>query len=332
MTNEYLESLVITAFSRKEYYVEAVRSILLQVKGRSDVEVILIKNFVEEEIDRQLELQGVRVYFDSSPVAGSTLRRAFELANGRYVAFLDDDDLFKPSKLTRFEHVLQRYPELGYYHNWYEFSVEDKTGLGAWERLTRTHRNRSRAGSDLVAFGSSDDPGILNFLADRNQEQNLSSTIIHRDVARKILPWLDLLPAMTDTIMLAAGLISRKTLVFDQSVETIVRRHRANVSNRLKQLEKRLDVLRALADLCDEAEAPEGVRTYFTLRSARETVYLGLVRGKSPQTANRDAIRALVQYYRKLKAPRDLAFLLLAGLESTMPGVLPLLRPLVTGS
>ena len=328
MPQDYFESIAITAFDRKEYYTEAVDSALRQVKGRPDVEIILIKNFVEEHVDRRLENQGVRICFDSSPTVGSTLRRAFELANGKYIGFLDDDDLFKRSKMARFEQVLRQYPDLGYYHHGFEYSVQSKAGLGAWDRLTHARTNRRQTRPALRAFQNSHDPGIFGFLAARNQERNLSSAVVHRDVVAKVLPVLDSLPAMTDTIMLIAALLSTKTLVFDEAVESIVRRHRENSSNGRKNLDARVFVLNALAQLCADTKATSGVRDYLNLRAAREIVFQELVWGKYSRAATRDATQVLARYYRTRRAPRDLAYCILGGMESVFPGLLPLLRPL----
>ena len=275
MTASCFASIVVSAYNRRGFYADAVNSVLPLLSSRSDIEIILLRNFEEEEVDRRLEAQGVRVCFESSPIVGSTLRRSFELCNGDYIAFLDDDDLFKPSKLARFEQVLRRFPSLGYYHNEYEYALENKSGLGAWERLTIDHSYVRRAEPELAAFGGSGDPTIFSYLAYKNREQNLSSTIVHRDVATGILPWLNAFPVMTDTIMLTAGLISKKTLVFDSSIETVARRHAENSSNRLKHLELRLGVLEALTELCAVEVAPQDIRDYLTLRTAREIVYLG---------------------------------------------------------
>src|SRR5580658_4708288 len=152
MSDDLLESIVVTAFNRREYYEKAIDSVLPLVQGRSDVEVILLKNFVDEPVDHRLVAAGVQVASYSSPIAEATLRRAIELCRGRYIVFLDDDDLFRPTKLERFERALAQFPELSYYHNGYEMVLEDKAGLGAWERFSLIRSNRERVGSAVRVF------------------------------------------------------------------------------------------------------------------------------------------------------------------------------------
>jgi glycosyltransferase involved in cell wall biosynthesis len=325
-------SVVITAFNRKEFWADAVSSVLPQVKGRDDIEVIVLKNFDGEEVDRRLEGQGVRIGFESSPNVGLTLRRAFDLSHGEYVAFLDDDDLFLPSKIARFEHVLRRVPGLGYYHNQYELSIQSRDGLGAWERLTSNRVRRPSSKADVVSFANMNDQQIVQFLTARNREQNLSSTIVSRDVGARIRPWLESLPVMSDTTMLAAGLLSGKSLVFDQAVETVVRRHDSNHSNKRRHLDVRLNVMAGLSEAMAKAMAPQAVQDYWTLRAAREIVYGNLVGAEVSSTATRQAVRVLAHSYIRQREQRDLGFILLGGVGSLFPRLLPLLRPLAAGS
>jgi hypothetical protein len=331
MSDDLLESIVVTAFNRREYYEKAIDSVLPLVQGRSDVEVILLKNFVDEPVDHRLVAAGVQVASYSSPIAGATLRRAIELCRGRYIVFLDDDDLFRPTKLERFERALAQFPELSYYHNGYEMVLEDKAGLGAWERFSLIRSNRERVGSAVRVFTGPADEGLPPFLATENHEQNLSSTTVRRDVATRVMSDIERLPAMTDTIMLTAALISTGALVFDPSVETIVRRHRTNSSNQLRNVGQRLEVLGALAQMATAADAPPAIRAYLDLRIAREIVYVRLWGGEHSRAATLGAVKRLAGLYRTSGSSRDLAFLLLGTLECAVPTLVPRLRPLAAG-
>jgi glycosyltransferase involved in cell wall biosynthesis len=332
MAYEFHISIVVTAYNRREYYRAAVDSAVELARGRDGIEIILLKNFTEDEVDRQLELRGVKIRAYSSPIVGATLRRAIELCQGEYLVFLDDDDLLKPTKLARFDEILHRFPNLGYYHNEYEVLLEARIGLGAWERLSMPRKNRRRRVPRVVAFESPSDPAMPSFLAKKNREQNLSSTIVRADVAKRILPGVEALPAMTDTIMLTAGLISSQALVFDESVQTVVRRHADNSSNQQWNVSQRLRVLQALEEHCTRAQAPQRLRIYLALRAAREVVYAGLMGGEHSRADTVNAVRDLETYYRDFRASRDLAFLLLGGLECSVPSLVARLRPLAAGT
>jgi glycosyltransferase involved in cell wall biosynthesis len=328
MPKECNISIVVTAYSRREYYQEALGSLTGQVNGRPDIEVIFLKNFADKAIDEILESRGIRVASESSPIVGATLRRAIELCNGTYIAFLDDDDLFKPTKLARFEAVVRKYRHVGYYHNAYETHLRFREGLGALDRLRLDSRNLRSTTQDLVDFDNAADSHLPRYLAARNREQNLSSTVIHREVAERIAPILDALPVMSDTIMLVAGLISGLPLVFDGSSQTIVRRHRQNASNRNANIRSRLDTLAKLRSFSEKSGAPQAVLDYLVLRSARELVYGNLLGVTSERVSTLAATRALAGHYARLRTPRDLAFILLGIAGSVAPSSLPYLRPL----
>jgi glycosyltransferase involved in cell wall biosynthesis len=332
MADNILESIIITAFDRSAYYVQAVNSVLPIARGRTDIEIVLLKNFEDKTMDAAFKAKGVRLYSGSSPLSGRTLRRAIEVSRGSYLAFLDDDDLFKPTKIARFEHVLQRVPNLGYYHHQFDLSLQDKAGIGAWDRFSLSHHNSRRAGTDFRTFKDPTAPGLFPFLAYRNREQNLSSTVIHREVAGRIVPILDSLPVMTDTIILTAGLISEQALVFDESAQSTVRRHGNNFSNSRKNLDARLEVFERLEQFCANSNARQMVLDYLRLRAAREVIYQGLIGKAHSQAETRRAVRTLGHFYRRLTGPRDLGYLTLGSLEAVFPRLLPLLHPLAVGS
>lgn len=325
-------SVVVTAYGRKEFLRHAVDSVISQVTGRHKVEIIVIKNFVDPINDPQLEALGVRLFFDNSPLVGSTLRLAIDLSKGRFIAFLDDDDLFFPTKLDRFFGVLARFPGLGYYHNGFSFDVQDRGGVGALHASILLRNQGGPIEEETIGFMSSSDSRITSFLALRNREQNLSSTIVSREVATLIRPVLDSLPSMTDTIMLVAGLISSQGLVFDSSVQTRVRRHAENSSNKPRNLGSRREVLKVLLDLCGDSRAPDSVFEYMTLRMARELVYANLVGVSISKKDVAHSMSIIAKFFGKHRHSRDLLFLVIGGVELLAPAVVRIVRPTLTGN
>jgi hypothetical protein len=99
-------SVVVTAFNRKQFLIRAVRSVLSQTLSRSSFEVIVVKNFMDHDIDAFIDISGVRSIFDSSPSMGVMYRNAIRQARGGIICFLDDDDEFYPEKLR---HVLDSF-------------------------------------------------------------------------------------------------------------------------------------------------------------------------------------------------------------------------------
>jgi len=65
-------SVIITAYNRKKYLLGAVRSALDQTLPKDLYEVIVVKNFRDETIDRQLEKWGVVDLYSDDVLQGAS--------------------------------------------------------------------------------------------------------------------------------------------------------------------------------------------------------------------------------------------------------------------
>lgn len=104
-----LVSVVINNFNYERFIGEAIRSVLAQ--DHDLIEVIVVDDGSTDNsrsvIDSFDDPRIVRVYKENGGQA-SALNAGFAKARGRYVAFLDSDDLFDYDKLTRVLDVFER--------------------------------------------------------------------------------------------------------------------------------------------------------------------------------------------------------------------------------
>ena len=62
-------SVVVTAYDRKEFILEAVKSVIDQTLDRSRYEIIVVKNYLDPEIDKFLGGNDVfNIYTDEKPL------------------------------------------------------------------------------------------------------------------------------------------------------------------------------------------------------------------------------------------------------------------------
>src|SRR5262245_2427124 len=89
-------SAVICTYKRADYLRHALRSLCEQTLERSEFEVLVVDNAVEDEtkqVVRDFESMGLPVCYVPEPEVGLNRARntGLKSAAGRYVAYLDDD-------------------------------------------------------------------------------------------------------------------------------------------------------------------------------------------------------------------------------------------------
>jgi len=110
-------SVLIAAFDRREYLGRAVRSVLASTLPRPSYEVLVVKNFLDAELDPFLRSNGVRVLNEGPAPIGAWMARALAVARGRLICLLNDDDEFEPEKLATVVERFDAVPGLVYYHD-----------------------------------------------------------------------------------------------------------------------------------------------------------------------------------------------------------------------
>jgi glycosyltransferase involved in cell wall biosynthesis len=116
-------SVIVPLYNREQYIGDTLRSILDQTYG--DLEVLVIDDGSTDrsaECVRQISDPRVRYFFQENsgrPAVGRNA--AFAHASGSYVAYLDDDDLWLPTKLERQVPILEANPSVGMVYAWSVF-------------------------------------------------------------------------------------------------------------------------------------------------------------------------------------------------------------------
>lgn len=117
-------SIIIRAFNRRRFLEASVNSVLKQTIPRSEYEIIVVKNFEDDQIDAFLKENDVIVLREDG-IAGKLINRGLEASKGEVICFLDDDDRFTENKLEFVRSEFQREPKLAYLHNEYIAENED---------------------------------------------------------------------------------------------------------------------------------------------------------------------------------------------------------------
>lgn len=110
-------SVIVIAFDRKEYILEAVKSVLNQSLDRSKYEILVIKNYTDDSIDDFLCSNNVINIYSDDVSYESKLAYGIEKAVGKIVCFLDDDDMFLPNKLENIYSIFKENPNTVFVRN-----------------------------------------------------------------------------------------------------------------------------------------------------------------------------------------------------------------------
>ncbi len=115
-SNNYI-SVIITAYDRKQYIMDAIKSVIGQSLSHELYEIIAVRNFHDDNIDKFAEQNHIFNIFTENKTLSGKIDEAMKIAKGNILCFLDDDDIFAPEKL---EYVYQKFAgnlNLCYLHN-----------------------------------------------------------------------------------------------------------------------------------------------------------------------------------------------------------------------
>lgn len=113
-----LVSVLMTAYNRAAYIGEAIASVLASTFA--DFELIVVDDASNDstvEVARHYEMRDARVKVHANPANlgdYANRNRAAALARGKYLKYLDSDDLLYPHGLGVMVACLERFPEAGY--------------------------------------------------------------------------------------------------------------------------------------------------------------------------------------------------------------------------
>ena len=230
-------TVAVTAYDRKEFVLAALRSAVDQTLPREKYEVVLVKNFSDEEIDEYASSHDIRLVSCAEPAIGEMAWAAISSSSGEVVSFLDDDDLFARSKLEAVSRAMGD-RSVGYYHN----NVEVLDGCGRRRPLLLRQPTRSEA----LELPTCDRACLLRRIDD-GAAFNSSSISVRRDL---LLGWEATIRRSVSGpgfVLFLISLLSSRAII-DTTSLTVYRSHPSKAPGKLVA-RAALSVERSLATL-----------------------------------------------------------------------------------
>lgn len=110
-------SVIITCHNRKDFIVDAIDSLSRQTIPREEFEIIVVKNFKDDQIDVLIEkLSGKNILVNVESL-GVKWAEGILASSGEILCFMDDDDIFREDKLDTVIRAFNIFPNTILIHN-----------------------------------------------------------------------------------------------------------------------------------------------------------------------------------------------------------------------
>jgi glycosyltransferase involved in cell wall biosynthesis len=149
--NQPLVSVIIPVFNAGPFIKETLNSVIAQTYR--DIEIIVINDgSTDNSLEAIRSIGDRRINVQSIPNSGGPARprnNGMKMAHGEYIAFLDSDDIWLPSKLEKQVSFLQGRPEVGLVYPLYQHFDENGD---EFEIFPRERRRFSGGGEKFFQY------------------------------------------------------------------------------------------------------------------------------------------------------------------------------------
>jgi len=213
MKNNPYISIIITAYNRKEFLLDAFNSALNQTLDRNKYEIIVTKNFTVNKMDSYIERNGGKLVFFDKPGIGPRIADALKYAKGEVICFLEDDDLFMKEKLEYIYNAFLENKNLIYVNN-ARIYIDDKGNY-----LNKNLFKFEKREKDVIIKDFNKKPvALLRIQQYANPLQNSSSIAIRKVILNRFRNALYSIKFSTDIFCYFISLISGDLLVSNQAL------------------------------------------------------------------------------------------------------------------
>ncbi|WP_205672099.1 glycosyltransferase family A protein [Ammoniphilus sp. YIM 78166] len=111
--------MIIPTYNRGKFITNAIESVLRQTYR--DLEIVIIDDGSTDDTRSRVAPYGspVRYIYQQNQGVSEARNNGIKQARGKYIAFLDSDDLFLPHKLEEQMNYIKNHPECKFLYSWY---------------------------------------------------------------------------------------------------------------------------------------------------------------------------------------------------------------------
>lgn len=215
-------SVVIIAYNRKQFILDAISSVLNQSLSRDKYEIIVVKNFEDQKIDRFIQENKIISVISRDHSLGSKLVDGIKISKAEVVSFLEDDDKFEFNKLETISNLFRSSNSLIYYHNAWKFVNND--GQLNYYNFQRHYAQELRKYRELGgSINISKDFKNLKKLTKFGIDWNCSSISIRKEFIMNYIEALHSINNSVDTFIWSVAVLNGGEMYIDDRKLTTVR-------------------------------------------------------------------------------------------------------------
>jgi len=213
MKNVPYISVIITAYNRRKFLLDAFNSALNQTLDRSKYEIIVTKNFSDDKIDNCIKKNGGKLVFFEEGDLGEQIVDALKYAKGQVICFLEDDDLFMKEKLEYIYNAFLENRNLIYINN-ARIYIDDKGNY-----LNKGYSKFEKREKDVIINDFNKKPvNLLKIQQYANPWHNQSSIAIRKVILKRFRNALYIIKFSPDIFCYLISLISGDLLISNKAL------------------------------------------------------------------------------------------------------------------
>ena len=228
MAGQSLESfsVIVICYKRKNFLLDAVKSVLSQDYPRDKIQIIVVKAFYDDEVDSFLKENDIHAVFSDTDYYGRSVADALTAATGNIVCLLDDDDIFYSNKLSKVSQIFQT--DEGIYLSVNNYNIIDKNGAVIESNFHEAEReNQFKLGLRVLHPDDYDLNIMLNAL---RMTFNSSRMCFRRGIIANRLDLVSRISYLVDVIPIVLCLNDGRSVVSMTEELTGYRIHENNIS------------------------------------------------------------------------------------------------------
>jgi glycosyltransferase involved in cell wall biosynthesis len=201
-------SVVITAYNRREFIRDAVKSVIDSTLTEDGYELIVVKNFKDEYTDNIVKKLGGKNVFSDFISIGAKVALGVKAASGDVITFLEDDDMYTPRRLEVIRNEFKCESSLIYYHN--NVLVIDELGKPRYDKLVE----KTNIHEEVIVSTYKDK--VDAFMSHGwNLGLRLSSMAVRRSFIMKWVDVIKLFPDLVDVLIFMLALTDKGVVLHD---------------------------------------------------------------------------------------------------------------------